>query len=54
MKKQNSTVVHTISSPFKVTMLDSTQVETTAALNPLKHKGSGIEMSLGNIYTNIK
>jgi len=50
MKKQNSTVVHTTSSSFKVTtMLDSIQVETTAASNTFTHKGSGIKMSLGNI-----
>lgn len=45
MKKQNSTVVNTTSSPFKVTVLDSTQVET---------RGSGIKIPLGNIHTNIK
>ncbi|XP_060858683.1 uncharacterized protein LOC132936038 isoform X2 [Metopolophium dirhodum] len=49
IKKQNSTVVHTTSSPFKVTtMLESIQVETTAALNTLGHKGSGIKKSLGD------
>jgi len=51
MKKQNSTVVRTTSSPFKVTAIleDSIQVETSAALNTLGHKSSGIKMSLGNI-----
>lgn len=46
---QKSTVIHTTSSPFKVTLLDSTQFETTAPLNTLKKKGSDIKISSGNI-----
>jgi len=52
MKQQNSIIVHTTSSPFKVTMLDSTQAETTVALNTLNHKNSGNTISLDNIFTN--
>ncbi|KAL5238910.1 hypothetical protein ACI65C_006320 [Semiaphis heraclei] len=44
-KMQKSTVIHTTSSPFKVTLLDSTQFETTAPLNTLKKKGSDIKIS---------
>jgi len=44
---QKSTVIHTTSSPFKVT-LDSSQFETTAPLNTLEKLGSDIKISSGN------
>jgi len=51
---QKSTVIHITSSPFKVTLLDSIQFETTAPLNTLEYKGSDIKIFSGNILTNIK
>ncbi|KAF0685481.1 Uncharacterized protein FWK35_00034658, partial [Aphis craccivora] len=49
-KMQKSTVIHTTSSPFKVTLLDSTQFEkTTAPLNKFENRGSDIKISSGNI-----
>jgi len=47
---QKSTVIHTTSSPFKVTLLDSTQFEkTTAPLNTFENRDSNIKISSGNI-----
>jgi hypothetical protein len=47
---QKSTVIHTTFSPFKVTLLDSTQFEkTTAPLNTFENGDSNNKISSGNI-----